>query len=99
MLSDLRYALRALVRAPLFTVTTVTTLALAIGANVTVGSAVDRVLFRPLDVPDIGRIVVVHNDMPGLGLRNFGVTVQEANWLFARQDLFSVAGARSVTAR
>jgi putative ABC transport system permease protein len=93
MLSDLRYALRALVRAPLFSVTTVATLALVIGANVTVVSAVKTVLFRPLDIPDIGRLVVVQSDYPRLGLRGLGLTVREAVDLFARTDLFSAAGA------
>jgi predicted permease len=93
MLSDLRYAVRALVRAPLFSVTTVATIALAIGANVTVVSAVKTVLFRPLDIPDIGRLVVVESDYPRLGLRGLGLTVREAVDLFARTDLFSAAGA------
>jgi putative ABC transport system permease protein len=93
MLSDLRYAVRALLRAPMFTVTTVATLALAIGANVTVVSAVNTVLFRPLDIPDIGRLVVVRSDLPRLGLRNLGLTVRESVDLFARTDLFSTAGA------
>lgn len=99
MWSDLRYAVRTLIRSPLSTITTVTTLALAIGANVTVGSAVDRVLFRPLDLPDIGRMVVVANDAPGIGLRNFGLAVEEANRILARKDLFSLAGSsRGTTA-
>ena len=93
MLSDLRYALRALVRAPLFALTTIATLALAIGANVTVVSAVNTVLFRPLPIPDIGKLVVVQADFPNLGLHSLGLTVREASDLFARTDLFSASGA------
>ena len=93
MWGDVRYAVRALVRSPLFTVTTVATLALAIGANVTVVSAVNTVLFRPLDIPDIGRLVVVLQDYTRLGLHGVGETVQEAADLFARKDLFSAAGS------
>ena len=99
MLNELRYALRVLLRAPVFTVTTVATLALAIGANVTVVSAVNTVLFRPLDIPDIGHLVVVSSDFPRLGLKGLGETVQEATELFARTDLFTAAGSsRGTTA-
>ncbi len=93
MPSEIRQALRALRRSPTFTATTVATLALAIGANVAVVSTVETVLFRPLRIPDIGRLVVVASDIPAMGLRGMGETVREANELFARTDLFSSAGA------
>lgn len=48
---DLRYASRALRRTPAFTLTTVVTLALVIGANTAVFSLADAILLRPLPFP------------------------------------------------
>src|SRR5262249_32799063 len=54
---NIRYALRALARTPVFTVTVVLTLALAIGANSAVFSALDAVLFKPLPFPNGERLM------------------------------------------
>jgi hypothetical protein len=63
MLSDLnrdfRYALRALLRAPTFTATIITTLSLGIGANSVIFSAVDAVLLRDAPVSDPASLVNV----------------------------------------
>lgn len=56
---DLRYALRALRRAPLFAFTVIATLALGIGANSLVFSAVDAVLLRDVAVSDPDSLVDV----------------------------------------
>jgi len=53
----LRYASRSLVRTPGFTVVVVLTLALAIGANSAVFSALDAVVVRPLALPEADRLV------------------------------------------
>ncbi|HEY1493547.1 MAG TPA: ABC transporter permease [Candidatus Solibacter sp.] len=54
---NLRLAVRALRRAPGFTAAVVATLALGIGANSAVFSAIDAILLRPLPFPAADRLV------------------------------------------
>ena len=53
---DVRYALRVLRRAPVFTATAVITLALVIGACTAVFSLADAILLRPLPYPEQERL-------------------------------------------
>ena len=56
---DLRFAVRLLFKDRAFTATTVLTLALGIGANTTIFSAVYAVLLKPLPFADADRLVAV----------------------------------------
>jgi predicted permease len=61
---DLRFALRQIRRAPVFTASAVLTLALGIGANTGIFSLLNG-YFRPLPVPDADRVVILAAEMPG----------------------------------
>jgi predicted permease len=61
---DLRYGLRALRRAPLFTLLAVVTLALGIGANAAVFSVLKSVLIDTLPYRDAAALVGVSRDVP-----------------------------------
>ena len=56
-IQDIRYALRALARAPGFAAVSIATLALGIGATTIVYSLVDGVLLRPLPIHDPDRVI------------------------------------------
>ena len=66
--SDFRHASRGLLRTPVFLVTTVVTLALAMGAVVGMFNVVYTVLVRPLPFPEPDRLVVVSGSAPGSDL-------------------------------
>jgi putative ABC transport system permease protein len=82
--TDLRFALRSLLRARGLTVTVVVTLALGIGANAAIFSVVRGVLLKPLTNRDEDRLVYIRQSAPGLGTPNTTFSVPEIDDLKAR---------------
>jgi predicted permease len=79
---DIRFGVRALVYSPIFTVVTVLSLALGIGANTAIFSVVNGLLLRPLPYPESEQIVDVWHTPPQQsfpGLDRFSVS--PANYL------------------
>jgi len=77
---DLRYAVRVLVKSPVFTVTAVLTLALCIGANTAIYTVVDRVLVRPLPYPRADRLAIVTRHYQGPGVDEDDTGQAGATW-------------------
>jgi predicted permease len=59
MASDMKVALRQLVKSPGFAVTAVITLALGIGANAVVFSVLNALVLRPVNIPGAERVVSI----------------------------------------
>src|ERR1700691_933194 len=59
LLSDLRFALRQILRSPGFAITAIITLALAIGANSAIFTLLNQALLRALPVKDPSQLVVL----------------------------------------
>src|SRR5688572_9101727 len=67
MLTDLRFAFRLLFKSPDFAVVTLLTLALCIGANTAIFSAVYALILKPLPYPEPERSGEIYNTYPKAG--------------------------------
>jgi predicted permease len=67
-LRDLRYAGRALRRAPGFTIVVIITLAISIGATTAMFSIVNGIVLRPLPYPEQNRLVEIAHQAPGFNI-------------------------------
>ena len=65
---DVRFAIRTLLARPAFTLTVVVTLALGIGANAVIFSAVDAIVLNPFDFEEPDRIIGVGTIYPRLNV-------------------------------
>lgn len=72
---EIRYAIRHLRIAPAFTFTSVITLALCLGANLTTFAVIDAILIRPLPFPQANRLVTVFNTYPKAGVERDGSSI------------------------
>jgi len=71
MLTDFFYAFRTLRKSPVFTITVVVTIALAIGASTAIFSVTNGVLLRKLPYKDPERLVLVRGDLQKRNVKDF----------------------------
>jgi putative ABC transport system permease protein len=82
LLQDLRHALRLLRRSPGFAALAILTLAVGIGANTAIFSAIDATLLRPLPFPEPGRLM-----QPALRMPRDGVVI-DMEWSYPKYLAF-----------
>jgi hypothetical protein len=68
MITDLKFALRQLRKAPAFTVTALATVAICLGANLAIFAVIDSILLRPLPFPQSDRLLTIFNTYPKSGV-------------------------------
>lgn len=98
---DLQYAIRLLARRPGFTVVAILTLALAIGANTAIFSAINALLLNPYPFPESNRIVLldarhVSGKNSATGYRDF-LDWREQNVAFEEMAIVPWTGIYTLT--
>ena len=88
LIQDIRYSVRMLVKTPGFAAVAVMTLALGIGANISIFTVVNAVMLRPLPFPQPDRLVRVMTDLNGSGVKNAGMSQPEMEDLRNSSGLF-----------
>jgi len=74
MIQDLRFGARMLLKHKGFTLIAVFTLALGIGANTTIFSAMESVILHPFSFPNQNRLVVLYERKLDAGINRTGVS-------------------------
>lgn len=90
---DLRFALRAAFRAPLFSLLAIVTLALGIGANAAVFGVVKSVLLNALPYSDAGRLVRIYSPFRAGTMDKGPLSAGTVSDIRERQRSFSILGA------
>jgi putative ABC transport system permease protein len=65
---QLKHVLRRLMRSPMFTIVTLITIGIGVGANTAIFSVINGILLKPLPYPGPERLVGVWQSCPGLNL-------------------------------
>ena len=74
---QLKHVLRRLLRSPIFTIVTLATVAIGIGANSAIFSVVNGVLLKPLPYPDAEKLVGVWQSAPGIGINQLQLSFSD----------------------
>jgi len=88
----LRFAGRSLRRTPVFTAAVILTLALGIGANSAVFSAIDAVLLRSLPFPHADRLVTIEQSDPKLPQATVVAPVRLEDWNRLNRTFTGITG-------
>ena len=89
LMRDVRHAARRLTRTPMFTVATLITLALGIGANTAIFSIINSALLKPLPFPEPDRLVGLWQTAPGVNIADLNASI--ADYVTYREESRTLA--------
>jgi predicted permease len=81
---QVRHVFRRLGRAPLFTIVTLITLGVGVGANTVIFSVLEGVLLKPLPYPHPEQLIGVWHTAPGVGIANLNMS--PSNYFIDREQ-------------
>ncbi len=84
LIRDFKFTFRRLAKTPIFTLATLVTLALGIGANTAIFSVINSVLLKPLPFPEPDRLIGVWQTAPGNNIKDLNASV--ADYFTYRED-------------
>ena len=99
---QVQHVLRRLRRSPIFTLVTVMTIAIGVGANSAIFSVINAVLLKPLPYPDPNALVALWETAPNINLKKLELspsdyfTFREQNRSFSSMGIWS-GGSVTVT--
>ena len=95
LVNDVRYGFRQLVKQPGYTLLAIATLALGIGANTAIFTAINAVLFKPLPIADEAHVVVLQQFRHDKQDASYGVSyLNFSDWRERSQSFSAMAIAQ-----
>ena len=89
LMRDVRHAARRLARTPMFTVATLITLALGIGANTAIFSIINSALLEPLPFREPEQLVGLWQTAPGVNIADLNASI--ADYVTYREESRALA--------
>jgi predicted permease len=82
--NQIKYVTRRLAKSPTFTLVTLLTIGIGVGANSAIFSVINGILLKPLPYPDPERLISVSQTAPGVGLKD--VTLSPSDYFTFRDE-------------
>src|SRR2546427_7222036 len=95
LLQDLRYALRMLAKNPGFAAVAVLTLALGIGANAAIFSALNSLLLHPAGIPHPERLTAIRVRYEKLNLKSIVASAPDYTFVRDHKEIFASAAMQA----
>jgi putative ABC transport system permease protein len=82
--NQFKHVIRRLMHSPMFTIVTLVTIGVAVGANTAIFSVINGILLKPLPYPESERLVSVWQSAPGIGITD--LTLSPSDYFTFREE-------------